>query len=503
VTDLAPQQGDTPWEHLHRGQRWNPVRELVASRPPGDRALITLARDGARREWTFGELLDGSGSLAGALVERGVQRGSVVLALVGNTIEYPLLMLACLRIGAVLLPCSEQLRAKDIALRVERARPVLIVCDERNRGVVDAARTPCPVLPVPDASLLDGHDAPPFAELAATDPAFVLFTSGTSGEPKLVTHGQRYLTGQHLQAHNWLAAEPGELVWSTAAPGWSKSTRNTFLAPWLCGAVALLQDRRFDPAERLATIRAEGVNVLCMAPTEYRLIATHGPIGELPSLRRAVTAGEAMGVPAHEAWRAQTGLSIADGYGQTETGHLAGVRPGEQAPPGSMGRPLPDVRVRIVDGELCVDASTVPTFFLGYTPAAEPSPDGLWHTGDQVRQDEDGWLYFQARVDDVIVSAGYRIGPAEVESVLLGHPAVRESAVIGVPDPDRGEVVAAVVVLRDGFAPSDELARELQDFVKAETAPYKYPRLVRFADALPKTNSGKIHRAALRSRSPR
>jgi acetyl-CoA synthetase len=168
-----------------------------------------------------------------------------------------------------------------------------------------------------------------------------------------------------------------------------------------------------------------------------------------------------------------------------------------------MGRPLPDVRVRIVDGELCVDASTVPTFFLGYTPAAEPSPDGLWHTGDQVRQDEDGWLYFQARVDDVIVSAGYRIGPAEVESVLLGHPAVRESAVIGVPDPDRGEVVAAVVVLRDGFAPSDELARELQDFVKAETAPYKYPRLVRFADALPKTNSGKIHRAALRSRSPR
>lgn len=478
----------------------NPVRDLVASKPAGDRALITLARNGDRREWTFGELLDASGALAGTLVARGVQRGSVVLSLVGNTIEYPLLMLACLRVGAVLLPCSEQLRAKDVALRVERARPVLIVCDERNLAVAQQAEPPCPVLSVPDSSLLDGQGAPPFAELGPTDPAFVLFTSGTSGEPKLVTHGHRYITGQRLQAHNWLAAEPSELVWSTAAPGWSKSTRNTFLAPWLCGASALLQDRRFDPAERLATIRGEGVNVLCMAPTEYRLIATNGPIGELPSLRRAVTAGEAMGVPAHEAWREQTGLAIADGYGQTETGHIAGVRPGEQPPPGSMGRPLPGVRVQIVDGELCVDAATVPSFFLGYSPASEPSADGLWHTGDQVRQDEDGWLYFQARVDDVIVSAGYRIGPAEVESVLLGHPAVRESAVIGLPDESRGEVVAAIVVLRDGFAPSEELAGELKEFVKAETAPYKYPRVIRFVDALPKTNSGKIHRAALRER---
>ena len=501
MTPLAPQRRDSQYEPPQRGQH-NPVRELVASRPAGDRALVTLSRDGARREWTFGGLLDASGSLAGALTERGVGRGSVVLSLVGNTIEYPLLMLACMRIGAVLLPCSEQLRAKDVALRVARARPALIVSDGRNRAVVDAAASqfperPCPVLTVPDATLLDGHDVPPYAELDLLDPAFVLFTSGTSGEPKLVTHGLRYVYGQRLQAEHWLAAEPGELVWSTAAPGWSKSTRNTFLAPWLCGAAALLQDRRFDPAERLATIRAEGVNVLCMAPTEYRLIAAHGPIGELPSLRRAVTAGEAMGVPAHEAWRAQTGLSIADGHGQTETGHLAGVRPGEDAPPGSMGRPLPGVRVEIVDGELCVDPSTVPTFFLGYD--GKPVTEGRWHTGDHVRQDGDGWLYFESRVDDVIVSAGYRIGPAEVESTLLGHPAVRESAVIGVPDADRGEVVAAVVVLRDGFAPSDALARELQEFVKAETAPYKYPRVVRFADELPKTHSGKIHRAALRS----
>lgn len=475
----------------------NFVRDVVGRRPAGERALLTLDADGTRREWTFGELDAAAGSVAGALAAHGVGRGSVVLTLVGNRVEYPLVMLACLRLGAAMLPCSEQLRAKDVALRLAKARPAVVVCDERNLAVVEAAAPDCPVLAVPDPSLLSGHEPPPYAELEPTDPAFVLFTSGTSGDPKMAVHGQRYVWGQHLQAEHWMAARPGELVWSTAAPGWSKSARNAFVTPWLCGAAALLQDRRFDPDERLATVRAEGVNVLCMAPTEYRLIAGHGPIAGVPSLRRLVTAGEALGVPAHEAWLAQTGLAISDGYGQTETAHISGVRPGETAPPGSMGRPLPGIRVEIVDGELCVDPSTVPTFFLGYDGVA-PGP-GLWRTGDHVTRDEDGWLFFVSRVDDVINSAGYRIGPAEVESTLLGHPAVRESAVIGVPDPDRGEVVAAVVVLRDGFSASDALARELQEHVKRETAPYKYPRVVRFVDALPKTNSGKIHRAALRT----
>ncbi|MEO6885074.1 MAG: AMP-binding protein [Jatrophihabitantaceae bacterium] len=488
----------------------NFVRDVVAARRGTDLALVTLSATGERREWTFGSLLSCSGALAGALTAQGVQRGSVVLTLVGNRIEYALTMLACLRIGAAMLPCSELLRAKDVALRLERARPTLVICDERNRAVLDEAAPSCPVLRVPDAALLTGHELPPYVELDDRDPAFVLFTSGTSGEPKMVTHGQRYVWGQRVQAQAWLGAQPGELVWSTAAPGWSKSARNSFLAAWFTGAVALLQDRRFDAADRLAVIRREGVNVLCMAPTEYRLIAgSGGPIGQLPSLRRIVTAGEALGLPVVQAWFSQTGLTIADGYGQTETGHIAGVRPGEVAPAGSMGRPLPGVRVQIVDsggtpisngvaggGELRIESATVPTFLVGY--GSEPAPQGWWRTGDQVRQDEDGWLYFQARTDDVIISAGYRIGPAEVESTLLGHPSVREVAVIGVPDEMRGEVVAAVVVLRDGFIACDALVAELQDHVKAETAPYKYPRQVRFVDALPKTNSGKIHRAALK-----
>ncbi|MDT4979467.1 MAG: acetyl-CoA synthetase [Pseudonocardiales bacterium] len=487
----SPAPGEIP-----RATRVNFVRDFVDTRLPGQLALVTLDESGARQEWTFGQLTAAAGSLAAAFAAHGVGRGSVVLTLVGNRVEYALSILACLRIGAATLPCSEQLRPKDLALRVARARPALIVCDERNRAAMEAAAPDCPVIWVPDAALFADREPPLFADLGPLDPAFVLFTSGTSGQPKLVTHGQRYVWGQRVQATHWLAAAPGELVWSTAAPGWSKSARNTFIAPWLCGAVALLQDRRFDPGERLETIRREGVQVLCMAPTEYRLIAAHSPVGALPSLRRLVTAGEALGGAALEAWRGQTGLDIADGYGQTETGHLAGVRPGDRPPPGSMGRPLPGVRTSIVDGELVVDPATVPSFFLGYDGA--PAPEGMWHTGDQVRQDDDGWLFFEARADDVIVSAGYRIGPAEVESTLLGHPAVGEVAVIGVPDAERGQVVAAIVVLRDGFGPSDALALDLQSYAKAETAPYKYPRVVRFVDALPKTTTGKIHRAALR-----
>ena len=474
----------------------NFVRDFVATRPANAPALITLSGEGERMEWRFGTVVAAAEGLAGHLHGRGVRRGDTVLMLVGNRIEYALGILACLYLGAAALPCSEQLRAKDLALRLDRAGPRAVICDERNLAELTAAG--------PDAELvitgvgipLPSAPAPDAADLSDDDPAFVLFTSGTSGEPKMVVHGQRYVWGQQLQAAEWMAAQPGELVWSTAAPGWSKSARNSFIAPWMCGAHALLQDRRFDPDERLATTRSEGVNVLCMAPTEYRLIAAHTTPDVGPTVRRMITAGEAPGTTVVDTWRTHTGLVIADGYGQTETGHLAGVRPGETAPPGSMGRPLPGIDVEIVDGELTVDPRTVPTFFLGY--AGETAPTGRWHTGDQVRQDENGWLYFESRADDVIVSAGYRIGPAEVESTLLGHPAVREAAIIGVPDDARGQVVAAFIVLRDGYTASDALAAELQAYARAETAPYKYPRRVSFVEALPKTTSGKIHRAALR-----
>ncbi|HEU0318066.1 MAG TPA: AMP-binding protein, partial [Solirubrobacteraceae bacterium] len=311
-----------------------------------------------------------------------------------------------------------------------------------------------------------------------------------------VLHAQRYVTAQRLQAEHWLGARPGDLVWCTAGTGWSKSARNAFIAPWLSGAAALLHDGRFDPDERLQVIARERVGVLCMAPTEYRLIAKRAALAPLPHLRGLVAAGEALNPEILRAWHEATGHEIRDGYGQTETGQLTGTPIGTPARPGSMGRPLPGVRLWIEDGELVADPATVPTFFLRYLGEAPPARP--WRTGDRVAQDNDGYLHFEGRSDDLIVSAGYRIGPFEVESALVSHPAVAEAAVVAAPDEERGSVVRAVVVLRPGFDPTAALARQLQNHVKSRTAPYKYPRIVDFAAALPTTASGKIRRAALR-----
>jgi acyl-coenzyme A synthetase/AMP-(fatty) acid ligase len=262
----------------------------------------------------------------------------------------------------------------------------------------------------------------------------------------------------------------------------------------------------------LELLARERVNVLCMAPTEYRVIAKRATLGPLPDLRGMVAAGEALNPEVLHVWREATGLEIRDGYGQTETGQLTGMPLGEPARPGSMGRALPGVELMVEDGELVAAPASVPTFFLGYLDEGVERREDLtwriedrgaegaepWHTGDRVREDDDGYLWFEGRTDDVIVSAGYRIGPFEVESALVAHPAVAEAAAVAAPDEERGAVVRAVVVLRDGHAPSPALARELQEHVKRETAPYKYPRIIDFAPELPKTASGKVRRAELR-----
>lgn len=497
----------------------NFARDLLDALPPRQRALVELTHDGSRREWSFGEVSERSARLAGTLANRGVRRGDVVMTLIGNRPEWVLTMLACFRLGAVVLPCTEQLRAKDLRLRLDVARPRLVVADERNRAELHEALGggDTDVLLIPDDSLFDAQPTPA-VDLNGEDPCLITFTSGTAGEPKAVLHGQRYLLGQRLQATHWLGARAGELVWCTASSGWSKSARNVFIAPWLSGAAALLHDARFDPAERLELLVRERVNVLCMAPTEYRVIAKRATLGALPELRGMVAAGEALNPEVLRTWHEATGLGIRDGYGQTETGQLTGMPLREKPRPGSMGRALPGVRLTVEEGELVADPASVPTFFLGYLgeevertvpPGGEPrraatwrvadrQAGASWRTGDRVRQDEDGYLYFEGRSDDVIVSAGYRIGPFEVESALVAHHAVAEAAAVSAPDEERGAVVRAVVVLRDGHAPSPTLARELQEHVKRETAPYKYPRIVDFASELPKTASGKIKRAQLR-----
>ncbi len=488
--------------------RMNFARDIVDAAPPERVALIELPREGARREHTFGEVADRSARLAGTLRAHGVARGDVVLTLIGNRPEWVETMVACFRLGAVVLPCTEQLRAKDLRLRLDVARPAVVVCDVRNRAVLDEALalptdvpagTPL-ILDVPDPALYDAPPAPA-VELSPSDPCLITFTSGTSGEPKAVLHAQRYLDGQQVQAQHWLGGGPGDIVWCTAASGWSKSARNVFIAPWIRGATALLHDARFDPTERLDLLERERVNVLCMAPTEYRVIAKRARLRPFPELRGLVAAGEALNPEVLHLWREATGLVIRDGYGQTETGQMTGI-PGDADPsdvrPGSMGRPLPGVRLWIDDGELVADPSTVPTFFLGYLGEEPHDRETPWRTGDRVHADEDGYLYFEGRTDDVIISAGYRIGPFEVESALVAHPAVAEAAVVAAPDEERGSVVRAVIVLQEHAEASDALARELQDHVKSETAPYKYPRIIEFTAALPKTSSGKIRRSLLR-----
>ncbi|HEX7280091.1 MAG TPA: AMP-binding protein [Solirubrobacterales bacterium] len=468
-------------------------------RSPASRlGIVSVDADANRRDWHFGELIAKSAGLSGAFAARGVERGDVVMTLVGNRIEWVLSLLACWRMGAVALPCSTMLRRADLEHRVAAADPKLCVGEE---DLLAELPDGVPAMTMADVAAVMDEDRPqetPAAveEMGPEDPALIVFTSGTTGEPRGVVHGYRYLLGQQVQAEHWFGSRPGDLAWCTTATGWSKSARNVFLAPWITGAAAVIHDGRFHPAERLDFAEALGVGVLCQAPTEYRMLARRTALRPLPALRRMVSAGEPLDPETIAAFREGTGLEPADGYGQTETGQVTANAVGEAVRQGSMGRPLPGFETRILEGELQLRAASCPTFFSRYLDG-ERFEGEWWPTGDLVHADGDGYLFFEGRGDDIILSSGYRIGPTEVESALLSHPAVADAAAVAAPDPERGSVVRAIVVPRDAN-PGEDLARELQEHCKRETAPYKFPRIVEFAAELPKTSSGKIKRAQLR-----
>jgi acyl-coenzyme A synthetase/AMP-(fatty) acid ligase len=353
-------------------------------------------------------------------------------------------------------------------------------------------------------------------DTASDEDAFILYTSGTTGHPKgaLMTHGYTY--AKRMQARYWLDLQEGDRVWCTAATGWAKNIWNVVVGPWSLGNEIFVHEGAFDPAERLDLIERYGITVLCQAPTEYRVLANAPELesADLSSIRHAVSAGEPLNAAVIERFEELHGITIYDGYGQTENTLLVANFPGVEVKPGSMGKPTPGCDVRIIDedgnelapgeqGDIALSADN-PGLMKGYWQQPEETEEvmrnGYYLTEDRGSRDEDGYIWFEGRSDDVIISAGYRIGPFEVEEAIIGHPAVAESAAVGKPDEERGEIVKAYAVLTGGYEPSEELIEEIQEHAKSVTAPYKYPREIEFIDALPKTDSGKIRRVELRER---
>ncbi|HWC07480.1 MAG TPA: AMP-binding protein, partial [Solirubrobacterales bacterium] len=384
----------------------NLIEDLMERSPASRLGIVAVDAEANRRDWYFGELIACSAGISGAFAARGVGKGDVVMTLVGNRIEWVLSLLACWRMGAVALPCSTMLRRADLEQRVAAANPKLCVGEPALLAELPAG---VPAMDLEEVARVLDEDLPQETPAAVEpmgpeDPALIVFTSGTTGAPRGVVHPYRYLSGQETQARHWFGSLPGELAWCTTATGWSKSARNVFLAPWLTGAAAVIHDGRFDPEERLEFARALGVNVLCQAPTEYRMLARRTALRPLPALRRMVSAGEPLDPETIAAFREATGLEPADGYGQTETGHVTANLVGEPVRQGSMGKPLPGIETRIVEGELQLRAASSPTFFSRYLDG-ERFEGEWWETGDLVREDEEGYLFFEGRSDDIILSS--------------------------------------------------------------------------------------------------
>ncbi len=524
-------------------ERFNYARDVVDARAQTSPDALALLAAGPGGEvvsrLTFADLSRASNRAANALAAHGVGKGDPVFVMLPRIPEWHVALLACIKLGAIPMPGTPLLTARDIAYRVGAAEAVAAITDAEGAVKVDAARVECPTLKTticvgdrPDAGWLDwrelvdrGSDVPPDAEpTRSSDPMLLYFTSGTTGYPKMVLHTQAsYGIGHEITARFWQDLHPGDLHWTVSDTGWAKAAWGLLFGQWRLGAAVFLWDQRGKPDfDRLLSMVGEHrITTLCAPPTVFRSVV----LGDLSrfdwsSLRHVVSAGEPLNPEVMREWREPTGLQIHDGYGQTETVNLAANFRCLPVREGSMGKPTPGFDLRIVD-----DAGNVlgpgETGHIGVRVAPE-RPVGLFReywrdpqatqnsligdfydTGDLAWADDDGYLWFVGRSDDVITSSAYRIGPFEVESALVEHRAVAEAAVVGKPDELRGEIVKAFVALKPGFEPSDELARQLQDHVKHLTAPYKYPREIEFVPELPKTVSGKIRRVELRERERR
>ena len=451
--------------------RFNFTRDVVEAyaADPLRPALTFVDPDGVIDRRTFSEIATEANRWAQLLRARGLAPGERVLVVTGKTPSWHAVLLGAIKAGVVTVPCSEMLRARDLDFRAEHSGARVVVADRERAQELTRMEVPIEIVVVEEAVAELAGFAPvsPTHDTASTDLVFILYTSGTTKNPKGAAHTHGYTWAKRLQAEHWLDVQPGDLVWCTAGTGWAKSIWNVLLGPWSRGAETVIQAGGFDADQRFDLLQRLGVTVLCQAPTEYRLMAKLPTMArfDLSRLRHAVSAGEPLNPEVIKAFRDAFGLTVYDGYGQTENTLLVANTRAMEIKPGSMGLPTPGHDVVVIDG----DGSETPvgtegdialrgrppSLFLGYWNAPEETSAVFreeWYlTGDRATRDEDGYLWFTGRADDVILSAAYRIGPFEVESALLEHPAVAESAVVGKPDADRGELVKAYVVLRSGL----------------------------------------------------
>ena len=484
-------------------------------------------------KFTFAAMAQLARKAATLFTSQGIRRGDRVLIILPRVPEWWIAMLGLIRIGAVPIPGTPLLTPKDVAYRLQIAEISAVVMDTQNAPKVDASFTGLRFIVSGDlpgwlpfeSTLAAAPEATAYEPSKASDPGIIYFTSGTTGNAKMVLHTQiSYGLGHTITGKYWLDLSPGEMIWALADNGWGKTAWSNFYGPWIQGATVFCLDMRgkFDPALILKTLERYPISVFCAPATALRLLVRKNLAAcRFARLRHCVSAGEALNPSVAQAWKNGTGLTVCEGYGQTEMVCLIGCFRGlgmTETPTGSMGQPAPGFEVAIVDddgrelphgktGQIAVrikpqrPIALYAEYWKNPQETASRIVGDFYLTGDTGYRDPDGFFYFVGRADDVINSASYRIGPSEVESALQEHPAVLESAAIGVPEEMRGEIVQAYVVLRPGYTPGESLKRELQAHCKRVTAPYKYPRQIVFVTELPKTVSGKIRRVELRARA--
>ena len=508
------------------------VVDDIAVNDPGRRALVWAHENGESRTFTFADIKRMSDKTCNYLASKGIGKGDFVMLVLKHSYQFWYISVALHKMGAVVVPATYMLKPHDINYRINaagiKAAIVTIQTDVadsfdatedipslEHRFIVGGRRDGWEDFDTEVEKYPDSWERVPTKR---TDRFLMYFTSGTSGNPKMAVHDYSYPLGHILLAKHWHQIDPDGLHWSVADTGWAKNAWGKIYGQWIMeGAVFVYEYEKFIPSHILDMIEKFRVTTFCCPPTMFRLYLNAGLEGhDLSSLKNCCIAGEALNPDTYNTWYNATGLKLMEAFGQTESSVIVGTLKGMEPKPGSMGRPSPQYDVRLVDedgnevpvgeeGEIVVSVSPrVPGIFKEYykdeRKTSETLRDGWHHTGDIAWKDEDGYFWYSGRNDDMIKSSGYRISPFEIESVLMEHPAVLECAVTGVPDPVRGQLVKATVVLREGYEPSEGLGKELQAYVKNGTSPYKYPRVVDFVRELPKSSSGKVKRVDIRNR---